>query len=106
MVNPELMCDKHLLGEHGELHKFLHNWQKQQTMTKRILDNAIEPKSYKKRHDQLAAELLRRNFNHQSPIEQPDFSYLPVEEQNFIIDVNNNYLRLVERCEKCRKMKK
>jgi hypothetical protein len=24
LVDPALLCDKHLLGEHGELHKFQH----------------------------------------------------------------------------------
>lgn len=72
MVDPTLMCKKHLLGEHGELHKFMHNWEKRHRIDGRLAGNAMEPLSYKARHDVLADEMLARNYNHKSPLEQPD----------------------------------
>lgn len=101
MVPPEAMCNKHLLGEHGELHKFLHNWTKQHRVDGRLAGNAMEPGSYKARHDALAAEMLARGMNHQSPLVQPDFSYLPAEQQGFTVDVESNWRLLVARCEAC-----
>ena len=80
MVNPQLMCNKHLLGEHGELHKFLHNWVKHHKIDGRISGNAM---------------------NHRSPLEQPDFSYLPVEQQNYRVDKEQSLLLLHTRCEAC-----
>lgn len=102
MVNPELMCNKHLLGEHGELHKFLHNWVKKHSITGRITANSIEPMSYKKRHDELAEEMLARGMNHKSPLEQPDFSYLPLHEINAVVEQEANLQLLFDRCELCR----
>lgn len=101
MVDPTLMCNKHLLGEHGELHKFMHNWVKHHRVDGRIAGNAMEPSSYKSRHDVLAQEMARRGMNHRSPLDQPDFSYLPVEQRNFKVDVGMNLANLVGRCDSC-----
>lgn len=106
MINPELLCKKHLIGEHGELHKFLHNWKKKHKIDGRISGNAIEPLSYKKRHDDLAKEMLHRGYNHNSPLQQPDFSYLPEDQLNYKVDVNLNKDILYKRCETCRMIKK
>ena len=102
-VSPNILCRKHLLGEHGELHKFLHNWRKKHRIDGRISGNAIEPQDYKNRHDLLAQEMVARGMNHQSPIEQPDFSYLPEQQRNFKIDREASYLLLMGRCPECNK---
>ncbi len=104
MVNPKLLCRKHLLGEHGEIHKHRHNFVKQHSITKRVAPVVqIEPKSMETRHDELAAEMLRRGFNHQSPFEQPDISYLPDAEKNAVVDINVSMSDLIERCPICEK---
>lgn len=102
MVPPEVMCKKHLLGEHGELHKFLHNWRKQHRIDGRIAGNAMEPLSYQDRHDRLAEEMLRRGYNHASPLEQPDFSYLPEKQRGYRVNVEDSLDLLLGRCEECR----
>lgn len=102
MVDPTLMCAKHLLGEHGELHKHLHNWRKRHRVDGRIEGNAMEPLSYKARHDELAAEMLRRGFNHASPLDQPDFSYLPRWQVEYKVDASISRALLIGRCEHCR----
>lgn len=104
LIEPKLMCKKHLLGEHGELHKFLHNWIKQHSITGRIAGNAMEPLSYKARHDALADEMLARGMNHKSPLEQPDFSYLPVEQREYKVNVRANELLIMERCKECKRL--
>jgi hypothetical protein len=101
MVNPNSLCKKHLLGEHGELHKFLHNWLKQHSISGRVAINSIEPLAYKARHDSLAEEMLRRGYNHKSPIEQPDFSYLPEHERLATVDKSLALKLLIERCPDC-----
>lgn len=102
MIDPALLCNQHLLGEHGELHKFLHNWQQRQPILKRLEGNAMEPLSYKCRHDGLAKEMVRRGMRHQSPLAQPDFSYLPEDQQAYRVDVEKNSVLLCQRCEACR----
>ena len=102
MVDPKIMCRKHLLGEHGELHKFLHNWKKRHSIKGRIKNNSIEPLSYKKRHDELVVEMLLRGYNHQSPLKQPNFSYLSLEEQEVKVDKVESFSMLTERCTDCK----
>lgn len=52
MSNPRFMCRKHLLGEHGELHKFRHMFIKGHSIEGRR--GQIEPAAMKDRHDELA----------------------------------------------------
>lgn len=104
MIDPKLLCRKHLLGEHGEIHKHRHNFVKQHSISKRVSPVVqIEPKSMQTRHDELAAEMLRRGFNHQSPFEQPDISYLPDFERNAVVDISISMSDLIERCPICEK---
>lgn len=103
MVPPRLMCVKHLTGEHGELHKHLHNFQKQHSMTGRIAANCLEPLSIKARHDELTEEAKYRGFLWDSPLEQPNVSYLPPEEREYVVDVVTNFHELVTRCPDCMK---
>jgi hypothetical protein len=103
MVNPKALCNKHLLGEHGEIHKHRHNFVKQHSITKRISPVVqIEPSAMEIRHDVLAKEMLRRGMNHNSPFEQPDISYLPVFEQLAVVDVQNSLNDLSNRCPECK----
>jgi hypothetical protein len=104
MVDPKVLCNKHLLGEHGEIHKHRHNFVKQHSIAKRISPVIqIEPNSMQSRHDVLAKEMLNRGMNHQSPFEQPDISYLPVFQQQAVVDVRNSLRDLSERCPECAK---
>ncbi len=102
MISPRLMCNKHLLGEHGELHKFLHNWEKKHSIAGRVAGNAIEPLAYKVRHDALAFEMTARGMNHKSPLAQPNFDYLPLEHLFATVNVEQSLLLLHDRCEACR----
>jgi len=103
MVPVQYLCRKHLCGEHGELHKFLHNWRKKHRVDKRIQRNQMEPKSYKTRHDRLAKEMLHRDYNHKSPLDQPDFSYLPEFQQEYKVDIKASLQELLDKCPECRK---
>ena len=104
MVQPELLCNKHLLGEHGELHKFLPSFHKKYSVTNRVSPVVqIELSSYQSRHDELAGEMLSRGMNHQSPLpELPDFSYLPNADYNAKVDINKSIEDLQIRCEDCK----
>ena len=104
MIDPKLLCTKHLLGEHGEIHKHRHNFVKQHRITKRISPVVqIEPMHMETRHDELAAELIRRKYNHNSPYSQPDISYLKDSEKFAKVDINNSLMDLINRCPECAK---
>ncbi len=105
MIDPRKLCDQHLLGEHGELHKFIPSFHKKYRVTRRIEPVVqIELSSYQKRHDELAEEMISRGMNHQSPLpELPDFSYLPDEHYSAKVDIEKSIMDLKERCPKCRR---
>ena len=55
MIEPKGLCDKHLLGEHGELHKFIPSFVKKYRIDNRVAPVVqIELTSYQSRHDELA----------------------------------------------------
>lgn len=77
MIKPRLMCNKHLVGEHGELHKHLPSLKKGYDITERFIRGQISPADYVRRHDELAEEIQRRadargdlNGGHKSPLDE------------------------------------
>lgn len=104
MVDPRLLCRQHLLGEHGEIHKHRPSFVKEHSIDGRISPVVqIEPAAMKRRHDLLAAEMVRRGGNHNSPYEMPDLSYLPPEQVYAKANVLRNLKDLLRRCPDCRK---
>jgi len=101
MVNPKILCRKHLLGEHGELHKFIPSFKKHRSVAGRI--GQIELSKYKIRHDDLAEEMLNRGYKHQSPLNPPDFTYLPQEHYEATVDIKKSLQDLCTRCSECKK---
>lgn len=102
MVEPKNLCRKHLLGEHGEIHKHRHNFEKKHRITGRIFPVVlIEPNAMQTRHDELAEEMIRRGYNHNSPFVLPDLSHLPDEERYAKVDVDLSKKELRCRCEEC-----
>lgn len=105
MIDPKLLCRKHLLGEHGEIHKHRHNFVKNHKMTGRIFPVVlIEPLSMQTRHDELAEEMVSRGYNHKSPYTQPDINYLSKEEQTAKVDNILSLKELLLRCPECKKL--
>jgi hypothetical protein len=98
MVDPRVLCRRHLLGEHGELHKHRHCFERGHSIEGRR--GQIEPEAMKARHDALADEMRRRGFRHQSPYAQPDLSGYDLE--GFTIDRQASLRLLLDRCEACR----
>lgn len=103
MIPPKFLCRSHLLGEHGELHKFRHNFEKKHNMSKRIELRQIFPHLMRVRHDELVKEMKERKYNHKSPYGMPDISYLKDQLIKFTQkDYENNINDLMNRCEACK----
>jgi hypothetical protein len=102
-IPPELLCRQHLLGNHNELHRYRPSFVKKHSMKGRIYPVVlIEPSNMKIDHDEIAEEMLRRGYNHNSPYEMPDISYLPEDQRNAKVDVNYNLQDLINRCPECK----
>lgn len=103
MLNPKLLCNKHLLGEHGEIHKHRQSFEKHYSIAGRIFPVVhIEPWAMERRHNELAAEMLERGMQHQSPYTLPDLSYLPFEHRTAVVDIEVSKYELSARCLECK----
>lgn len=106
LVEPMLMCRKHLLGEHLEMHMFLGALKKKKKLDGFIKNNLFEPKLLFQRHMELAGEMIYRGYNHKSPIKEQEcfeISYLPEHYQNWKIEREAALDDLMGRCEECRR---
>jgi hypothetical protein len=97
-VEPKFLCRKHLLGEHVEMHMFIGTIKKGISISGYIENGLVNPALIKIRHNQLAKEIKRRGYNHQSPLPMIKPSML----RPFIsIDVEANKKELARRCPEC-----
>ena len=103
MLDPALLCDSHLLGEHAELHKHRPSFVRRRSIAGRVSPPVqIEPQAMQRRHDELAGEMLRRGMRHQSPYEPPNLAYLPAEHRAARVDPAHSARDLALRCGLCR----
>lgn len=99
MTPPETMCRKHLLGEHVELHMFVGAINKGISVQGFLDKNLMEPAMLYRRHKELADEMKRRGYNHQSYL--PIMKALPYEQFVVEIDRPASLAELHRRCPDC-----
>jgi hypothetical protein len=106
MVDTKTMCRKHLLGEHVETHMILGSLKSGIRLDGYVRNNLLELKSLKKRHDELAAEMVRRGYNHKSPFdwkeEEIDSVMQTNEVKNSKVDRSLALEDLHSRCSECK----
>jgi len=94
MVDPKILCTKHLLGEHFEIHCAVGNLKKDGKWVKNLTKKGyLEPQNFKSRHKELVKEMKRRGYNHDSPLPEFDESYRGK------INIEKSLSDLLERCE-------
>lgn len=98
-VHPRLMCDKHLMGEHVEMHMFVGTIAAGKSLDGYVRDKLVDPGRIGERHDELAMEMTRRGMAHVSPLHVPVF-LTSVTLNN--INEGTNTRELVRRCPDCR----
>lgn len=108
LCDPKIMCQKHLCGEHVEMHMFLGTLQKGKKIDGFLKNNLFQPRSLLYRHDQLMREMQRRHYNHKSEIKWIDFykaynSLETTEKKHWDIDKDAALKDLLDRCPECRK---
>ena len=102
MVPPAGMCRKHLLGEHVECHMFASVLRRGWRIDGYIKNNCLEPSSLVSRHDALAAEMVRRGYDHASPLGPTPIDHLPQDQQKYRVDALASRKDLLKRCADCR----
>ena len=99
-VNPKLLCTKHLLGEHVEMHMFVGTIVRGKRIAGFIDTGLVEVHYISRRHQELADEMNLRGFRHKSPL--PKFKVFRAG----WVDVKANLLELIRRCPDCRQRAK
>lgn len=95
-IKPEIMCNKHLLGEHYELHMFIGCINKSKNLNGYLNKGLLETHNLRKRHKEIAKEMKRRGFNHFSAL-----SYYKIKKLGKI-NKKKNLRELRERCLDCK----
>lgn len=98
LVDPELLCRQHLLGEHRELHQLVGHIRSGNiaVLEGHAAKQQIDTGKIQERHDALVAEMQRRGYDHDSPLAYED------ELEIGSVDVADNQEDLKERCDACR----
>ena len=105
MCDPGILCQKHLCGEHVEMHMFAGALKKRKKMAGYIRNNCFEPRSLAQRHEELANEMFKRGYNHNSPMSEEDCENvcdMPIEEQYWEVNRQVSLNDLITRCPKCK----
>lgn len=74
---PELLCRKHLLGEHVEIHMFEGTILRGCNISGYLKKGLLYAPSLLLRHEDIVAEMLRRGYNHNSPSRFDQLGELP-----------------------------
>lgn len=101
MVDPKIMCRKHLLGEHVEHHMFVGTINKGVSVDGYLRDNLLEPLSLLTRHVELVREMESRGYNHKSELLSVDLSRMSFEQFHTKIDREKSLAELIRRCPEC-----
>lgn len=96
LVDPRLLCTKHLLGEHVEHHMFAETIRRGIGLGGYLAGGLLDTRTLRSRHEELATEMERRGMKHASPL--PSFSCPPAG----AVDPFANLEELARRCPACR----
>lgn len=102
MVEPSAMCDRHLLGEHAEIHMLAGTVARGRSIKGLVERRLVEPRAMRGRHDELALEMVSRGFRHESPLPHTDLAGLTPGEREATVEVGRSLRDLRQRCERCR----
>lgn len=97
LVDPSKMCRKHLMGEHVEMHMFVGTINAGKNISGYVSRGLVDTSLIKQRHQELAQEMQRRGYNHQSTLS--DFQMTPHVGK---VDAQNSEKELAKRCKDCR----
>ena len=104
LVDPKLMCNQHLLGEHCEMHAFIGTIIKGTSIEGYINKGLIEVDKIYERHSDLADEMTQRGMKHKSPLPFMVINQFWLRFNNpGKVNIEANLVELSNRCPKCRK---
>jgi len=106
LCDPRILCQKHLCGEHVEMHMFLGTLKKGKKIDGFLNNNLFQPRFLFQRHEDLKNEMIKRGYNHNSNMCEEECGCvldLPQEKQYWEVDKDAALKDLLSRCPECRK---
>ena len=97
LINPKHLCNKHLCGEHVEMHMAAACIDMDKNIQGYLDKGLLNPALIPQRHDELVREMIKRGMNHKSPINQWYARLISLGN----INVKENEKELKRRCKNC-----
>lgn len=94
----DVLCKDHFLGEHREMHLIEGAVKNKHNLDGYLLRSLINPRMVAIRHDELVRELIRRGYQHHTPIDHELFRELEYKP----LDIEYVMQDLFGRCWQCR----
>lgn len=63
-IDPKVMCRKHLLGEHVEMHMIVGSLRRRRNLGRLLTAGFVDLRKVAARHESLAYEMKRRGYRH------------------------------------------
>ena len=96
MIDPKLMCNQHLLGEHVELHMFVGTIRMGKKLGGYVRNKLVEVQNIKTRHEELVREMVARGMKHKSQL------HFEWEGSNVgEVNIESNEVEIGQRCAEC-----
>ena len=92
------MCNRHLLGEHVEIHMLAGNIKRGKSIDG-FLAGLVDPCLVIQRHEDIVNEMVHRGMNHKSPLDCPEEIASSLTAQP--ISGISNLDELARRCHRC-----
>lgn len=107
MIEPKLLCNQHLLGEHKEIHQLIGSLRNGKSIRGYVQNGLVDVNAAFMRHFHLACEMVERGMNHHSSISAQDARmmghFCRVSKDCGSVDVNKSYDDLKSRCAECKR---
>ena len=104
MVDPSILCRKHLIGEYREMFTFIGSLKKQISMNGYLKNNLFEPLSIQSRFNELKNEMIKRGYKPKKEFiyDESIIQYLGESNINIKVNTEDSLNDLLCRCEECR----
>jgi hypothetical protein len=103
MVDPRIMCFKHLCREHCEVHRLVANLRKGRDVRSYLLRQVIDISSIYARHKELEDEIMARGGKLDSPLSVAECVAFARWYGSTTVNIGRSLADLSDCCKECRK---
>jgi hypothetical protein len=103
MVDPRIMCTRHLCQEHCEIHRLVANLRKGRNVRKYLLQQVIDISSIYARHEEIEDEIIARGGKLDSPLSAVECVAFARWYGSVTINMSRSLSDLSSCCKQCQK---